>query len=126
MRKLVAMVLVPEALLLGCAAVGLSAEIVGTVVNPTGAPISGITVSVQNQAGVAVGASVSDGTGQYTIDRLSPGTYTLTLKGQTAVAYVGDQGITVDWGIAANSQVIAAARQGTEPPLASVGGKFSM
>ena len=43
-----------------------------------------------------------------------------------AVAYVGDQGITVDWGIAANSQIIAVARQGAAPPSASVSGKSSM
>jgi hypothetical protein len=126
MRKLVAMVFCSGALLLGCAAVGLSAGIVGTIVNPAGVPISGITVSVQNQAGAAIGMSVSDPTGKYAIQGLAPGVYILLTKGETAVAYVGEQGITVDWGIAANSQVIAVARQGTESPSPSVSLKSSV
>jgi len=115
MRKLI--VWGSAALVLGYAAVGLSADIVGTIVNPSGAPIPGVTVSVQNQAGAAVGASVSDRTGKYAIYGLPPGNYTLISAGQTAVAYVGDRGITVDWGIAGNSHVIAAAKQGTEPSV---------
>ena len=90
-----------------------SADIVGTIVNPAGAPIAGMTVSVQNQAGAAVGSGVTDETGKYAIHGLVPGTYTLISKGRSAVAYVGDQGLTVDWGIAPNSQIVAAARQGT-------------
>jgi len=123
MRKVVAIVLGSGVLLLSYVAVGLSGDIVGTIVNLAGAPIAGVTVSVQNQAGAAAGASVSDGTGKYAIHDLAPGIYTLILNGQTGVTYVGDQGITVDWGIAANSQVIATARQGAAPPSASVSGK---
>src|SRR5208283_432485 len=108
------------------AAVGLSADIVGTIVNPSGAPIPGVAVSVQNQAGAAVGTSVSDGAGRYSIHGLTPGAYTLISSGQTAVTYLGDQGITVDWGIAANYQVFAVARQGTAPASALVSGKSSM
>jgi len=126
MKKVVAMVVGLGALVLSHVAVGLSGDIVGIIVNPAGVPITGETVLVQNDEGAAVGAGASDGTGKYAIHGLAPGTYTMILKGQTAVTYVGDQGITVDWGIAANSQVIAVATQGTEPPLASVGGKFSM
>jgi uncharacterized surface anchored protein len=89
------------------------------IVNPAGAPLKGVTVSVQNQAGAEVGIGVTDESGQYVIHGLAPGTYTLISKGQSAVTYVGDQGITVDWGIAANSQIIAAARQGTAPSTVS-------
>lgn len=124
MKKLVA--LGSGALLLGYASAGLSADIVGTIVNPAGAPVPGVTVSVQNRAGTAAGASVSDGMGMYAIHGLVPGTYMLMAKGQSAVVYVADRGVTVDWGIAADSQVIAAARQGTAPPSASVSGKSSM
>lgn len=123
MRKLTTMALASGALILGYGATGLAAEIVGTIANPAGAPISGITVSAQNRAGATVGVSVSDGTGRYAIQGIAPGIYILMAKGQTAVAYVGDQGITVDWGIAANSQIIAAARKGTAP---LIGGKSSM
>jgi Carboxypeptidase regulatory-like domain len=123
MRKVVAILLGSGGLLLSFAAVGMSGDIVGTIVNLAGAPIAGVTVSVQNQAGAAAGASVSDGTGKYAIHDLAPGIYTLILNGQTGVTYVGDQGITVDWEIAANSQVIAAARQGAAPSSPAVSGK---
>jgi len=123
MRKLVA--LSSGVLLLGYAAAGLSADIVGTIVSPAGAPIPGVTVSVQSQAGAAVGASVSDGGGEYAIHGLAPGTYTLMAKGQTAVAYLGDHGITVNWGIAPDS-VIAVGSQGTALQPASASSKSSM
>jgi Carboxypeptidase regulatory-like domain len=126
MRKLIAIVLGSGALLLGYPAISSSAEIVGRIANPAGVPIFGIMVSAQNQTGATDGAGVSDVTGKYAIDGLAPGIYTLMAKGQTAVVYVGDEGITVDWGIAANSQIIAAARKGTAPQSASVGGKSSM
>lgn len=113
MKKLLVVASSSALFLLGSAMAVSSADIVGTIVNPAGAPITGVTVSVQNQAGAAVGSGVTDEGGQYVIHGLAPGTYTLISKGQSAVAYVGDQGITVDWGIAPNSQVIATARQGT-------------
>ncbi len=113
MKKLLFVASSSALFLLGSAIAASSADIVGAVVNPAGAPIAGVTVSVQNQAGAAVGSGVTDETGQYVIHGLVPGTYTLISKGQSAVAYVGDQGLTVDWGIAPNSQIIAAARQGT-------------
>jgi hypothetical protein len=113
MKKLLFVASSSALFLLGSAMAASSADIVGTIVNPAGAPIAGMTVSVQNQAGAAVGSGVTDTDGQYVIHGLVPGTYTLISKGQSAVAYVGDQGLTVDWGVGPNSQIIAAARQGT-------------
>ena len=105
--------------LLGSVMAASSADIVGTIVNPAGAPMAGVTVAVQNQSGAGAGSGVTDETGQYVIHGLTPGIYTLISKGQSAVAYVGDQGLTVDWGVASNSQVIAAARQGTRQSAVS-------
>jgi hypothetical protein len=113
MKKLLFVASSSALFLLGFAIAASSADIVGSIVNPAGAPLTGVTVSVQNQAGAAVSSGVTDESGQYVIHGLAAGTYTLISQGQTAVAYVGDQGLTVDWGIASNSQVIAAARQGT-------------
>ena len=117
MKKLLLVTWGAGVLLLGSAAAASSADIVGTIVNPSGAPIPGVTVSAQTQAGAAVGSGVTDEAGRYVVHGLVPGTYVLVSKGQSAVTYVGDQGVTVDWGIAADSRVIAAARQGTAPPL---------
>jgi hypothetical protein len=119
LKKLLVVASSSALLLIGSAVAASSADIVGMIVNPAGAPLKGVTVSVQNQAGAAVGIGVTDESGQYVIHGLAPGTYTLISKGQSAVTYVGDQGITVDWGIAANSQIIAAARQGTAPSAVS-------
>lgn len=121
MKKLLFVASSSALFLLGSAMAASSANIVGTIVNPAGAPIAGVTVSVQNQAGAAVGSGVTDAIGQYVIHGLAPGTYTMISKGQSAVAYVGDQGLTVDWGVAPNSQIIAAARQGTtaQPAISS-------
>ena len=127
MKKVVAMVVGSGALLLGHAAVGNECRNRGKNresrrrANPGRVPSRcKIRRALQSVRARATGRV------KYAIHGLAPGTYTMMLKGQTAVAYVGDQGITVDWGIAANSQVIAAARQGTAPPSASVGGKSSM
>jgi len=119
MKKLLFVTWSSALLLIGSAVAGSSADIVGIIVNPAGAPVTGVTVSVQNQAGAAVGNGVTDEAGRYVIHGLAPGTYTLISKGQSAVTYIGDEGITVDWGIAANSQVIAAARQGVAPSAVS-------
>ena len=113
MKKLLLVASSSALFLLVSAMVASSADIVGTIVNSAGAPIAGMTVSVQNQAGAAVGSGVTDETGKYAIHGLVPGTYTLISKGQSAVAYVGDQGLTVEWGSAPNSPIIAAASQGT-------------
>ena len=119
MKKLLVVVWTSALLCMGSATIASSADIVGTIVNLAGAAIPGITVSVQNQAGAAVGNGVTDEAGQYVIHGLMPGTYTLTAKGQSAVTYIGEQGITVNWGVAPNSQVIAVARQGTAPSAVS-------
>jgi Carboxypeptidase regulatory-like domain len=119
MKKLLVVASSSALLLLGSAMAVSSADIVGVIVSPAGAPVRGFRVSVQNQAGAAVGNGVTDETGRYVIHGLAPGTYTLFSQGQSAVTYVGDQGITVDWGIAPNSQIIAAARQGTAPSAVS-------
>jgi hypothetical protein len=57
-----------------------SGAISGTVVDPTGAVVSGVTVTVTNQAtGVAVKAA-SNGSGYFTAESLAPGDYTINTK----------------------------------------------
>jgi Carboxypeptidase regulatory-like domain len=97
----------------GCRAILCSAaEVTGKVADRSGAAVPGVAVSVKNQAGTTVGSAISDSAGNYAIHDLGAGTYTFVVKGQTAVAYVADDGLTVDWGVAPDAPAIAVARRG--------------
>ena len=102
------------ALLLGVAMSAFGADIVGTVADPSGAPIQGVTVSAGSKTGTQVGTAISDSLGHYAMHGIQPGTYTLNAHGQSAVSYVGENGLTVDWGVAPNAPAIATAHTGTE------------
>lgn len=116
MTKLLSASAFSAVLLLG-AVVAFGADIVGTVADPSGAPIAGVKVSVENQAGVNVGATSSDSLGKYEFHGLQTGTYTLLSSGQSAVSYVGPQGLTVNWGVSHNASAIATALSGTSTGL---------
>jgi hypothetical protein len=89
-----------------------SAEIVGQVMNQDRVPVAGQQLSVVNQAGLQIAMTTSDGAGGYSFHGIAPGTYTLSLKGESAVAYVPADGLTLNWGVARNSPPIAVARPG--------------
>ena len=89
------------------------ADLVGTVFNSQGQAVPGVTVSVVNSAGADAGTGVSDARGRYAISKLSPGTYKLGSSGQWVMAYIGDRGLTVNWGLAPHSPPVAIASQGT-------------
>ena len=64
----------------GCAQTNSS--IAGTVKDATGAVLPGVTVEASSAALIEkVRSAVSDGTGQYKIVQLVPGTYTVTFTG---------------------------------------------
>ena len=113
MRNKRTIVAAAAALCLGVASVGFGADIVGTVADTSGAPIPGVTVSVGSQTGTHVGTATSDSLGRYAIRGLQPGTYTFSARGQSAVSYVGDNGLTVDWGVPSNAPPIATAHAGS-------------
>lgn len=107
------------ALVLALALSAFGADIVGTVGDPSGTPISGVAVSAGTQDGMQVGSATSDSFGRYTIRGIQPGTYTLSVRGRSAVSYVGQDGLTVDWGVAPNAPAIATARPRTGQSLSS-------
>lgn len=91
-----------------------AAEVAGKIADRSGAPVPKVTVSVKNQAGSQIASGISDAAGRYTIGNLDAGIYTFVVNGQTAVAYVGADGLTVDWGIAHDAPPIAVAQRGIE------------
>ena len=57
------------------------ASIVGTVKDPSGAVLPGVTVEASSPALIEKARSVvSNGAGQYSIENLRPGTYTVTFR----------------------------------------------
>jgi hypothetical protein len=101
------------ALLLGVAMSAFGADIVGTVADPGGAPIPGVTVSAASKTGTQVATATSDSHGRYAMQGIQPGTYRLNAHGQSAVSYVGENGLTVDWGVSPTAPTIATAHEGT-------------
>jgi hypothetical protein len=59
---------------------GQTTSLTGTVADPSGAVIPGATISIVNVETGAPRDAVSDTQGRYTMERLTPGTYTLTAK----------------------------------------------
>jgi len=88
--------------------------LVGSVLNSRGQAVSGVTVKVVNEKDIDAGKAISDTSGAYAIANLSPGTYKLNiLPGQWVMAYIGDKGLTVNWGLAPHSPPVAVATLGT-------------
>jgi hypothetical protein len=97
-----------------------AAEIIGQVVDTAGLPVSGVQILLEDASGQSVGQAVSDSTGEYGLTGLSAGTYSLSANGQSAVTYVGHEGVTVNWGISGNS-TLATARPGLMAPASGAG-----
>src|SRR6516162_7904499 len=55
-------------------------EFVGTVKDPSGAAISGCTVTVKNLGTSATRAVTTDSSGSYTVVNLEPGAYEITME----------------------------------------------
>jgi len=58
-----------------------SAVITGTVVDPSGASVPGVTVSVVNQETNISTPTITDDTGSFTVPYLAPGVYTVNVDG---------------------------------------------
>ena len=63
-----------------CAQTTVTGEIAGTVVDSSGAIVSGATVSLKNEASGDLGNAQTDGLGQFRFALLKPGAYTLTVR----------------------------------------------
>ena len=96
-----------------------TSTIVGSVVNNQKSPVPGIKILVKDPSGKILGEAVTNAEGYYTLENLNIGQYQLTLdplkppyQGETVVASLGSQGLTVDWIVSENAKAIAAAAPG--------------
>ena len=97
-----------------------AADIVGRTADTEGRPVSSLEISIQDLHGKRIASVKSDASGNYEIHGLAPGVYALVALGQSAVTYVGDEGLTVDWGIASGLPPVAIARRGIGAPAAAL------
>jgi len=96
-----------------------TAAIVGSVVNNQKGPVPGIKILAKNSSGKIMGEAVTDAEGNYNLKNLSISQYQLTLdslkspfQGETVVAALGPQGLTVDWIVSKSTKAIASATLG--------------
>jgi hypothetical protein len=94
-----------------------AADIVGRTADAQGRRVSSVEISVQDLHGKRFASVKSDASGNYEIHGLSPGVYALVVRGQSAVTYVGDEGVTVNWGVEPGLPPVAIARRGTIAPV---------
>jgi hypothetical protein len=97
-----------------------TSTIVGSVVNNQKSPVPGIKILAKDSSGKKIlGEALTDAEGNYHLKNLSIGQYQLTLdplkssfQGETVVAALGSQGLTVDWIVSKSAKAIASATLG--------------
>jgi Carboxypeptidase regulatory-like domain len=99
----------------------IAADIVGIVMDASGQAVNGSKISVADESGRIAGNAVTDQRGRYAIEGLRPGQYDIklepasaNLKGDTAVGYLDNKGLTVNWAVDPSRAAIATARLGTQ------------
>ena len=96
-----------------------TSTIVGSVVSNQKSPVPGIKILAKEPSGKILGEAVTDAEGNYNLKNLSIGQVQLTLdplkspfQGDTVVAALGPQGLTVDWIVSKSAKAIALATLG--------------
>lgn len=119
--------------LLGVALIGMSkpivasaADIVGTVTDAQGIPVSGLKLSALTQSEKELSSTTTGRDGSFVLSGLSDGDYLLKLatagtvyQGQTVVTHVDSAGVTVNWKVSQGTTALALATYGAS---SSVGG----
>ena len=116
-RKLFSSVLIIS-LVCGSPSIGFSQQrgaIGGMVFTEAGAPSAGVGILVNTAAGETVTRAITDQSGAYLIQDLPLGQYNMTLdplmtnvKGDTIVADLGAEGLTVNWTVSASAPALVA------------------
>jgi hypothetical protein len=97
-----------------------ASTIVGTVINAQLKPVPEVKIVIKDPSGKALRATLTDEDGRYILKDVNAGKYQLTLdplkkpfQGETVLANLGSQGLTVNWMLAAAVAPIATAQPGT-------------
>lgn len=117
-RRSVALILMA---LVGASAASsvLCADIVGTVLDAEGNRVKGIEIAALRPTGQIAGHAVTNAGGDYRITHLEPSTYDFALdpagtpfQPGTAVAFVGKEGVAINWRVSQTSDASAIAAPG--------------
>ncbi len=105
-------------------AVGPTGRIVGTVLDPSGAPVAGATVSAINQATNEVRTFTTQATGDYSFPVLPSGTYTIRVVDpgfqtfeQKGIVLQVDQNVTVTASLQVGSNTQTVEVTGQQPTI---------
>jgi hypothetical protein len=99
---------------------GSCAEVVGTVKDVAGKPVQGVKIEAVDESGAVAGQALSGPKGTYFINGLKLGKYVFKLDPQAAgfqpgngVAYLGAEGLTIDWTVSPGAVALDDATPGT-------------
>ncbi len=96
------------------------AEVVGMVKDLAGKPVQGVKIQAVDASGTVVGQALSGPKGTYAINGLVPAKYVFKLdplatgfKPGDGVAYLGVEGLTIDWTVSTDAVALDDATPGT-------------
>ncbi len=104
---------------------GRCANVIGSVQNEQGRPVNDVVISARNSAGMTMSQGTTNPQGKYEIFGLAPGKYDFNvnpgksgLKSGTAVSYLNQKGLTINWRLSPVDPPLASAREGAELEVA--------
>jgi hypothetical protein len=86
-----------------------SGRIAGRVLDPQGATVSGVRLSLLNAAGTSIRETTSDGQGNFTLDGIDPGSYQLVADASSYVSVITNVGVSIGQQQNANVQFLQIA-----------------
>lgn len=97
----------------------LGADVVGTALDPEGNRVKGIKIAALGSTGQVAGEAVTNAGGDYRITNLEPSTHDFALdpagtpfQPGTAVAFVGKEGMTINWRVSQTAEASAVGAPG--------------
>ncbi len=104
----------------------LSADVVGTLTDASGAPVVGVGIGVRSLDQSQVTSAVTNASGKYAVRGLNPGTYLFTMnpgatgyRGDTFETYLNHQGLTMKWAVSKTAPAVASAVPGVSAAISA-------